>query len=132
MPRRKNVRRKFGHVRKLPSGRFQASYLDPTGQRRYAPDTYETRQEANDWLVDQESLIVRRVWVDPDRGKVHFGPYAAQWIDERPGLRPRTAQMYRWVLGRYLTPTFGKVHLVDVDPAMVRKWRRDLLDAGVS
>jgi Phage integrase, N-terminal SAM-like domain len=130
--RKKQQRRRFGWVRKLPSGRYQASYIDPTGQRRHAPDTFESDAEAGDWLTEQEALIVRREWTDPDRGKVPFGPYAQRWIDKRRGLRPRTAQIYRWVLARYLLPAFGNVHLVAIDPAGVRRWRRDLLDAGVS
>jgi hypothetical protein len=35
--------RRFGNVRKLPSGRFQVSYLGPDGQRRYAPETSNAR-----------------------------------------------------------------------------------------
>ena len=37
----KKGRRRFGYIRKLPSGRFQASYLTPDGQRQFAPDTFE-------------------------------------------------------------------------------------------
>ena len=119
-------------IRKLPSGRFQASFVDPNGMRRTGPDTYASRAEANDWLTVQESLLVRGDWTDPDRGKVPFGAYACRWIDERAGLRPRTLELYRWLLGRYLEPSFGKVHLSAIDPAMVRTWRRRLLDEGIS
>lgn len=125
-------RSKFGHVRKLPSGRFQASFIAPDGLRRYAPRTFERRPEAVDWLTVQKSLLVRHEWVDPDRGKVPFGPYAARWVDERPGLRPRTASLYRWLLKRYLEPTFGKTYLADITPAAVRNWRAKLLGDGVS
>lgn len=52
-------RRRFGWVRKLPSGRFQASYLGDDGQRRYAPDTSEREGEASDWLTLRESEILR-------------------------------------------------------------------------
>ena len=39
-------RRHFGFVRKLPSGRFQASYLGPDGRRRTAPETFGRKQDA--------------------------------------------------------------------------------------
>lgn len=119
-------------IRKLPSGRLQASFTDPNGVRRNAPDTYATRPEANDWLTVQESLLVRGEWTDPDRGKIRFDSYATRWIDERAGLRPRTLELYRWLLGRHLEPSFGKVYLSAIDPAMVRTWRSRLLDSGVS
>jgi len=128
----KRRRRSFGMVRKLPSGRYQASFLDPEGRRRAAPSTFERRPEAVDWLAVQQSLVVTNQWSDPDRGKVPFGPYAERWIDERPGLRPRTVGLYRWLLGKYLVPTFGERYLSDIDTAAVRRWRNRLLDEGVS
>jgi integrase len=124
--------RRFGYVRKLRSGRYSASYRDPNGVRRFAPDTYASKPEAGDWLTVQESLMVRREWTDPDRGKVPFGPYATAWITERSGLRPRTVYLYRWTLAKHLEPSFGRLYLSDIDPAMVRRWRSRLLNEGVS
>jgi integrase len=100
--------------------------------RRNASDTFTTRAEANDWLIVQKSLLVRGEWTDPDRGKVPFAAYAGRWIDERAGLRPRTRELYRWLLSRYLEPSFGRVHLAVIDPPMVRTWRARLLESGVS
>lgn len=125
-------RRRFGKIRKLRSGRHQASFVDPAGRRRYAPHTFATKGEANDWLVVQEATMVRGDWSDPERGSVPFGAYAARWIEERPGLRPRTADLYRWLLRRYLEPTFGHQMLGDITPASVRRWRADLLEHGTS
>jgi integrase len=132
MARRKPARRRFGMIRRLPSGRFQASFRDPNGVRRNGSETFASRTEANDWLIVQESLLVRGEWTDPDRGKVPFAGYADRWIQERAGLRPRTREFYRWLLSRYLQPSFGRVHLTVIDPPMVRTWRTRLLDAGVS
>ena len=51
------VRRRFGYIRKLPSGRFQASYKTPDGQRHNAPETYRTEADAGRFLdrMQQES-----------------------------------------------------------------------------
>lgn len=132
MAARKPVRRRFGMIRRLPSGRFQASFQDPNGLRRNGSETFASRAEANDWLIVQESLMVRGEWTDPDRGKVPFAEYADWWIQERAGLRPRTRELYRWLLSRYLEPSFGRVHLAVIDPPMVRTWRARLLESGVS
>jgi len=43
--------RRFGMIRRLPSGRFQASYVGPPGKRVNAPETFRTRTDANRWLV---------------------------------------------------------------------------------
>ena len=108
--------RRFGYVRKLKSAKYSASYRDPNGVRRFAPDTFASKPEAVDWLVVQESLMVRGEWTDPDRGKVPFGPYTTGWIAERPGLRPRTVYLYQWTLAKHLEPSFGRVLLSDIDP----------------
>ena len=50
------VRRSFGLVRKLPSGRWQASYHHPKfGKRVNAPSTFQSKGDANAWLSAQET-----------------------------------------------------------------------------
>ncbi len=90
--------RRFGNVRRLPSGRYQASYLGPDGQRRNAPDTFERKSDAERALVMIEAQLSAGQWTDPERGKVKFAEYATTWITQRPGLRPRSADNYRWLL----------------------------------
>ena len=38
-------RRGFGHLRRLPSRRYQASYLGPDGDRHIAPTTFQTTRD---------------------------------------------------------------------------------------
>ena len=41
-------RRRFGAIRKLPSGRWQVRYRDPvTDQLRPAPETFKTKTDAS-------------------------------------------------------------------------------------
>jgi hypothetical protein len=59
-------------------------------------------------------------------------PWATDWIEERPGLRPKTTELYRYLLRRYLSPTVDARPLADIREPHVRRWRKALLDAGVS
>jgi integrase len=129
---KKGHRRRFGWVRKLPSGRHQASYLGPDGRRHVAPHTFESVTSADRWLVQVETMILRREWCDPDQARVALRDYAQTWIEQRPGLRPSTQALYRRLLNRYISPRIGAAHLSAIDTQMVRKWRSDLLRAGVS
>jgi len=129
---RKRRRRRFGWVRKLPSGRFQASYLGPDGRRHLAPHTFGSTTSADRWLVQVETMILRREWFDPERAKVELRDYAAAWIEHRPGLRASTRALYRRLLDRYVTPRIGTAQLSSLDTPMIRKWRADLLRDGVS
>ncbi|WP_412515646.1 site-specific integrase [Actinomadura madurae] len=124
--------RRFGNIRKLPSGRFQASYLAPNGQRRTAPETFQRKGDAEKWLTLAEAQILSGEWTDPERAKVKVGDYAAQWIEQRAGLRPRTVELYVWLLNKYIAPHLGGVTLGKLSTAMIREWRSTLLASGVS
>jgi integrase len=125
-------RRRFGRVRRLPSGRYQARYRGPDGVDYPAPGTFATKTEAEKWLARIELDINDDQWLDPGLGKVGFGEYASAWIRERPGLRPNTVQVYGYVLARHLQPFFGNRAVADIKEAHVRRWRAELLDSGVS
>ncbi len=70
--------------------------------------------------------------IDPDAGRVLFGKYATDWIEERPGLRPKTSELYRYLLRRHLAPVFDARPVAEIRESGVRRWRKGLLDAGVS
>ncbi|MEU8377753.1 hypothetical protein [Streptosporangium sp. NPDC048865] len=42
-----------------------------------------------------------------DLGRVGFKEFGTAWGDERPGLRPKTVQLYEGLLRLHLLPTFG-------------------------
>lgn len=129
MAKKRGRRRRFGSVRQLPSGRYQVRYQGPDGLTRSAPVTFDTETDANVWLTVAEAQIIRGDWIDPDAGRVPLGEYAAKWIAERP-LAPSTVVRYEAALRTQIDPWLGRLDLVDLTPARVRRWRRDLLDAG--
>jgi integrase len=131
MPNAKGRRRRFGSVRQLRSGRWQARYQGPDGLVRPAPRTFATETDANVWLTVTEAEIVQGNWTDPYAGRIPLGLYAARWIAERPGLAPRTTALYEDLLRLHIDPALGSIDLVDLTPARVRAWRKDLLDDGV-
>jgi integrase len=126
------ARRRFGNVRKRDSGRWQARYPGPDGQLRSAPRTFATKGEAERWLTLAEAEVMRDEWIDPRQGMVTVADYATRWIEQRPGLRPRTAHLYMWTLRKHIVPYIGGVPIGRLTTPMVRQWRADLLRSGVS
>ena len=124
-------KRRFGRVRQLASGRWQARYKGPDGIDRPAPHTFATKTEANRWLALKEAEILAGDWLNPDAGRVPFKEYAEAWILERPNLRPSTVARYEALARLHLVPTFGKLDVGDINDAHVRRWRKTLLDNGV-
>jgi hypothetical protein len=125
-------KRRFGRVRELPSGRWQARYKGPDGIDRPAPRTFDSKTSAERWLTLTEAEIIQGDWIDPDAGRVLFGNYARDWIEERPNLRPKTIQLYLYLLRSHLAPAFGARAMADIRESDVRRWRKNLLDAQVS
>lgn len=132
MPNARGRRRRFGTVRRLPSGRYQARYPGPDGVLRPADDTFATKTEAERWLTRKEAEILQGEWIDPDAGLVLVADYGSTWIEERPGLRPKTVELYRWLLRSFIAPHFKTATIAEVTLARVRRWRKGLLDSGVS
>jgi hypothetical protein len=100
----KDGHRRFGNVRKRESGRFQVRYPGSDGRMRTGPETYERKSDAERALVLIEAQMASGEWSDPERRKVKLGEYAEAWITERPGLRPRTIDLYRWLLRKHIAP----------------------------
>lgn len=139
-------RRDFGTIRKLPSGRYQATFVGPDLARHKAPVTFEVKDSAIVWLHNEKKLIDRATtdnerWLSPveraeearrqaEPGEL-FGEYASRWIDERRNsksepLRALTQKDYRQVLATYLDPTFGRRPIARITRSDVRTWHASL------
>lgn len=124
----KGTRRRFGNVRKLPSKRFQASYLGPDGIRHNAPVTFLTKGDAETWLAMESAAITEHRWKPappPGPSSRTFGDYADEWLEKRTKLKPlkpRTAAGYRHLLDAKILPTFKDVPLADLTPEGVEAW----------
>ncbi|HMK96143.1 MAG TPA: hypothetical protein VK425_01285, partial [Acidimicrobiales bacterium] len=119
------ARRHFGSVRKLPSGRFQASYWHE-GRRYTAAETFKAKADAQVWLATKEADIVRGLWVAPPTRKRTFGEYAEFWMGRQGHLRPRTRELYEFLLRRHLLPTFGDRVLSSIVNSEVFAWHKVL------
>jgi integrase len=120
--RRRKGRRTFGATRQLPSGRWQASYPSPDGERRVGPNTFTEAADANSWLAMIEAEILRGDWRPPELAQETFGTYGRRWLDSRVDLRPTTAELYEGLWKRWLQPVFEDVPLGKLTTELVRTW----------
>jgi integrase len=125
MANSKGRRRRFGAIRRLKSGRYQARYPGPDGVMRPAPLTFETTADADDWLAEKQTEIRRGQWRDPDAGSVGFCVYADKWVEERE-LAPLTQDLYRYLLDKHLL-AFVESDLDEITAPGVREWRTERL-----
>ena len=114
-------RRRFGMVRKLPSGKYQASFIGPSGTRQNAPQTFRTKTDAYRWLSTVEADLSRGTWLDDNLGQQPFGDYARAWLRDNPRMGPR----YRETCTRNLRlhmASLTDMPLRAITPAVVREW----------
>ena len=128
------TRRSFGRLRKLPSGRYQASYSGPDGRVYGAPSTFAAKIDAEAWLTDRRREIDRELWSPPRpestvAKSTTFADYSAEWlahrlVNGRP-LKARTREHYEALLSHRLLPTFGHLPVGAVTAEDVKRWHAD-------
>jgi integrase len=126
----KGRKRRFGSVRKLPSGAWQARYTGPDGLPRTAPTTFDTKRAAEQWLVETEAEMLRGDWLDSNAGKISLAEYAERWIHERD-LKARTREEYERHIRLHVRPQLGTHALNEITAPHIRKWRAGRLADGV-
>lgn len=120
-------RRRFGKVRQLASGRFQASFLGPGG-RVTAPTTFRTKTDADRWLVDAEAKMNRGTWSDQKRGLTLFEDYASAYLRESADIGPRWEETCRRNMRLHMTTLLRKP-LIEITAPTVRSWHATLWTA---
>ena len=129
----KRGKRSFGHIRKLESGRFQASFVGPDFRRYNGPKPFDSKTYAEGWLAKERELIQRSSWtgerwLSPTERRARVKvkgqtveSYAQQWITQR-NLKPRTRLLYLDLLERHITPALGAIGIGNLSADDVNRW----------
>lgn len=120
------TKRRFGRIRRRPSGRWQVGYTGPDGKIRYAEQTFPTKGMAETWLAGIETDLHRGAWKAPEGGDITLHEWADYWIAHRPDLRPRTRELYVGLLANHILPAFEEYRLADITTSVVRDWHASL------
>ncbi|MDQ2755497.1 MAG: hypothetical protein M3Y71_02875 [Actinomycetota bacterium] len=134
------ARRGFGAIRRLPSKRFQASYLGPDLRRHVAPTTYAARIDAEGWVATERRLVETDTWTAPETrdprrsAPTTLADFAAESFGRRrvrgEALRPRTVKLYEGLMARVIGPSLGERRLRDIRRVDVDRWYAALSPEG--
>jgi len=125
--------KRFGSVRRLSSGRWQARYTHEARESK-APRTFATESEAETWLrikrteLETGSQLLIRA---KRTAGVTLADYSDEWLRERD-LKARTRVLYRGQLDLYILPKLGKRSLTSIMAASTlnRHWNAARKAAG--
>lgn len=126
------TRRAFGTLRRLPSKRWQASYIGPDDHRHAAPSTFGAKMDAEAWLAAEQKLTEQPTWTPPaSRNEVvqeaeppaetTLREYATSWLPSQD-LRPLTRRDYDSLLRNHILPPLGDQPLQTLSKSLVRAW----------
>ncbi len=115
-------------VKKLESGRWEASYRDPSGRERVK--RHRTRAEADRWLTSVKGELHRGDYVDPRLGRTLFSRWAEEWLAGASHLKPKTRADYEGMLRVHVMPTFADRAVGAITPGDVRRFIADKVAAG--
>ena len=114
----------MAHIRKLPNGRFQVRYRDPTNRER--AKNFKRKVDAENFLVVNETDKLRGTWADPRLSKTTFGEWAPRFISSRVHLRPTTRAASDSLLRNHVLPYFKDRPLGAVTPTDVQGFIAEL------
>lgn len=134
------TRRSFGHIRKLPSRKYQASYVGSYGRRINAPYTFLTRSDASAWLSAEE-VKFRRTGEKPATSTLalavdspQFETYLERHIKLQTTssgslLRESTKTLYRRLLRVNLRQFHGQ-SMSEISVSDVNEWWAKSIGSG--
>lgn len=118
-------------IKKLPNGRWEASYRDPAGRERVKH--HRTRTEADRWLTTVKEQLHRGDYVDPRSGKRPFSSFASSWLESAAAhVRPKTWTHYESILRVHVLPTFADQPIGAIGPPEVRRFLTERTKAGAA
>ena len=127
------TRRGWGSVRKFPSGRWQARYLDPETRRMVpAPQTFSSKTAADRWLAKKRTELDAGTAVDDRTGKRPLRDWWPDYWQNIQSNKARTLANYRASWTKRIEPRFGDMPVMRIKPRLIDAWIADMIAEGVS
>jgi integrase len=113
----------MSHIRKLKSGKWQATVRHPSGQRYSHSDPL--KRVVKEWADNAEAAMRRGDFIDPAAGKLTLTDWWGQWSAAR-GVEVATVDKNESWWRNHIEPAFGSWPLSSIHSWDVQKWVADL------
>jgi len=136
------ARKATGQVIEPTEGRSWAIRFRAYGKRRYVAlgtaDEGWNRRKAEAELRHVLADVERGLWRPYEPAKAPlvaeaptFHEFASAWLEGRePELRPKTVKSYRWLLSGHLLPHLAQLHLDQIGPEHIDRYKTAKLREG--
>ncbi len=113
----------MAHIRKLKSGRWQATVRHPSGQRYSKSDPL--KRVVTEWAAETESKMRRGEFVDPAGGRMTLSQWRTRWLETRRVETATTDKTESW-WRNHIEPKFGSWPLASIQSWDVEAWVTEL------
>lgn len=110
--------------------RYQVRYRDHAA--KVHSETFPRLVDAERRKAELQVELGNGSWLDPRRGQMRLGEWAALWIETRHDLRVTTWARLRTTMDRQVLPRFGTTPLVKISNSAIRAWVAEMLGVGLS
>lgn len=118
----------MAHVRRLKSGKWQATVRHPSGERFSRSDPL--KKVVQTWAAEEEGKIRRGEWVNPNAGKLTLAEWRDKWLKTRR-VEVATAEKTNSWWRNHIAPKFGTWPLASIQSWDVEAWVTELEDKDV-
>lgn len=118
----------MAHIRKLKSGKWQATVRHPSGQRFSKADPL--KRVVQQWATEVEAAMRRGDFIDPSAGRMTLAEWWAKWSPTRR-VEAATAAKNASHWRVHVEPAFGKWPLSMIKSWDVERWVTDMVDRRV-
>lgn len=109
-----------GWIRKTAAGKYRANWRDPEGRTR--SKTFDRAGDAKAHLAEVETNKRHGTYQDPRIARKTLRDFWEEFLENAPGLRPATLDLYGRMTRRYILPRLGSRQLGSLTPLDVKEW----------
>lgn len=116
------------YIRKLPSGKWQATVRAPNGKRQSRTDFI--KKVVSDWAKEEETKIARGMWRDPRAGRSTVQEFSDKWFPARV-VEAETRRSDEGMMRNHILKHWADWPLNSITPLDVQTWVRKMQKDGV-
>lgn len=118
----------MAYIRRLPSGRWQATVKHPSGRKITKSDPL--KKVVQEWAREQHAAISRGAWIDPKAGQVTVLQWHERWEAARVTTNATTRRNEsHW--RNHVKPQWGRWPLATIGGLDVGAWVKRMVAKGV-
>lgn len=118
----------MAYLRKLPSGKWQATIRGADGRKHTKTDPL--KKVVKDWAADEETKVAQGRWRDPRQGRQTVEEWAGKWMAARV-VEDSTRRGDVSTMKHHILPHWSDWRMFTVTSLDVQAWIRQLQKDGV-